>query len=213
MSKGICLPPSQCLWGELHLHCKLLALALILLLASINCAGAYGSSVEDLAGSFSIGKTIKIASGSECFSSSEESDPLTPPQSSSFSGSLADSQAPSLADFAISPQSINATSPQPVNLTAHIIDDQSVWAAEATFSGPEGQKAIALFTGENRTEGTAKDGIFETQLAIAFDDESGNVTGDWNLQNLTLVDSYGNREVLLQADLQDRGLPTTIKVV
>ena len=91
-------------------------------------------------GSFSIEKTIKIGSSSECFSSAGAADPLTPPQIGG-AGPLADDQPPSLAGFAFQPQQISAASPQPVNLTAHLIDDQAVWAAEAAFSGPPGEAA------------------------------------------------------------------------
>ncbi|MFZ3148435.1 MAG: hypothetical protein WA137_05280, partial [Methanothrix sp.] len=63
------------------MHSRILALAFLLLLAAASPASAYGKSVEDLVGSFSIEKTVKIGSSSECFSSAGAADPLAPPQS------------------------------------------------------------------------------------------------------------------------------------
>jgi len=189
------------------LHSRILALALLILLASASPASAYGKSVEDLVGSFSIGKTIKIGSSSECFSSAGAADPLAPPQSGAL-GPMGDDQPPSLAGFAFQPQQLSATSPQPINLTAHIIDDQAVWAAEAVFSGPMGVEAPALFSAQNRISGTAKDGFFAAQIFLP----QSNETGEWHLQNLTLVDREGNRRVLAEGDLQGLGLPTLITV-
>ena len=190
------------------LHSRILILALLFLLAAASPANAYGRSVEDLVGSFSIGKTIKIGSSSECFSSAGAADPLAPPQSGA-TGPLADDQAPSLAGFSFQPQQLSAASPQPVNLTAHLIDDQAVWAAQAAFSGPLGQTTFAIFTAENRTSGTEKDGIYAAAMLLP----PGNETGEWHLQNLTLVDREGNRRVLAEGDLQGLGLPTKIRVI
>ena len=200
-------PPANRTKGERSLHSRILALAILLLLAAASPAFAYGKSVEDLVGSFSIEKTIKIGSSSECFSSAGAADPLTPPQSGSASA-LADDQPPGLAGFAFLPQQISAASPQPINLTAHLIDDQGVWAAEAAFSGPTGEEAAALFSSQNLTSGTAKDGYYGAQMLLP----PSNETGEWHLQNLTLVDREGNRRVLAQQDLQDLGLPTVIMV-
>ena len=190
------------------LHSRILILALLLLLAAASPACAYGRSVEDLVGSFTIGKTIKIGSSSECFSSADAADPLAPPQIGA-TGPLADDQAPSLAGFAFQPQQLSAASPQPVNLTAHLIDDQAVWAAQAAFSGPMGQSAFAIFTAENRTSGTEKDGYYSAQMSLP----ASNATGEWHLQNLTLVDREGNSKVLLRENLQGLGLPTEIRVI
>ncbi len=100
-------PPANRTQGERSLHSRILALALLLLLAAASPAFAYGKSVEDLVGSFSIEKTIKIGSSSECFSSAGAADPLTPPQSGG-AGPLADDQPPGLAGFAFLPQQISA---------------------------------------------------------------------------------------------------------
>ncbi|MDD2836808.1 MAG: hypothetical protein PHY05_11770 [Methanothrix sp.] len=190
------------------LHYRYLILALLLLLAAASPASAYGKSVEDLVGSFSIEKTVKIGSSSECFSSEGAADPLAPPQSMAL-GPLADDQPPGMAGFTLEPQEISAALPQTINLTAHLIDDQGVWAARATFSGPLGEEAAALFSAQNRTMGTAKDGYYNAKMILP----PINETGVWHLQNLTIVDGEGNRRVLALEDLQGLGLPTVITVV
>jgi hypothetical protein len=190
------------------LHYRDLILTILLLLAAASPASAYGKSVEDLVGSFSIEKTVKIGSSSECFSSEGAADPLAPPQSTA-AGPLADDQPPGLAGFTMQPQEISAALPQTINLTAHLIDDQGVWAAKATFSGPSGEEAAALFSAQNRTMGTAKDGYYSAKMILP----QINETGVWQLQNLTIVDGEGNRRVLAREDLQGLGLPTVITVV
>jgi hypothetical protein len=190
------------------LHSRILALALLILLVFASPACAYGKSVEDLVGSFSIGKTIKIGSSSECFSSTGAADPLAPPQSRA-AVPLADDQPPGLAGFAFQPQQFSAASPQPINLTAHLIDDQAVWAAKAAFSGQSGEVANALFQAKDLTSGTAKDGFYSTQMHLP----KTNETGEWHLQNLTLVDWEGNRKIMVEDDLTRLGLPTVITVI
>jgi hypothetical protein len=190
-------------------HSRILVLGFLLVLAAAVPASAYGRSVEDLVGSFSIEKAIKIGSSSKCFSDSEATDPLTPPQSP-MAGPLADDQQPSLAGFAFEPTKILASSPQPINFTAHIIDDQGVWAAAAYFTSPsKAQEAKALFQAQNLSTGTPKDGIYNTRMRL----QSANETGDWNLVNLTLVDREDNRKILQREDLQRLGLPTVINVI
>jgi hypothetical protein len=190
------------------LHSRYLILALLLLLVLAAPASAYGKSVEDLVGSFSIEKTVKIGSSSECFSSDGAADPLAPPQSTAM-GPLADDQPPNVAGFTFQPQELSASLPQTVNLTAHLIDDQSIWAAKAVFSGPRGEKATALFTSQNLTSGNARDGYYDAQMILP----PSNETGEWHLQNLTLVDREGNRRVLAEEDLQGLGLPTVITLI
>ncbi len=201
-------PSTNCVKGERSLHTRILALALLLLLALAAPASAYGKSVEDLVGSFSIEKTIKIGSSSESFSSNGAADPLTPPQSGNV-GPLTDDQSPGLAGFAFQPQQLFAARPQPINLTAHLIDDQGVWAAEAIFSGLQGEEAAALFSAQNRTSGTAKDGYYNATMILP----PSNETGEWHMQNLTLVDREGNRRVLVEEDLRGLGLSTVITVI
>jgi len=190
------------------LHSRYLILALLLLLALTAPACAYGKSVEDLVGSFSIEKTVKIGSSSECFSSSGAADPLAPPQSTAV-GPLADDQPPNIAGFTFQPQELTTALLQTINLIAHLIDDQGVWAAKAAFSGPRGEEAAALFTSQNRTSGTAKDGYYNATMILPLSNE----TGEWHLQNLTLVDREGNRRVLAEEDLRGLGLPTVITTI
>jgi hypothetical protein len=189
------------------LHSRYLILALLLLLVAASPAFAYGKSVEDLVGSFSIEKTVKIGSSSQCFSSAGAADPLAPPQSTAV-GPLADDQPPGLAGLTLEPQEISAALPQTINLTAHLIDDQGVWAAKAEFSGPWGEEAAALFSSQNLTSGNGKDGYYCAKMILP----PINETGVWHLQNLTLVDREGNRRVLAEEDLQNLGLPTVITV-
>jgi hypothetical protein len=185
---------------------KILILAFLLLLAGPYPASGYGKSVEDLVGVFSISKEIKIGSSGQCFSSEESSDPLAPPGTGP-AGPLSDDQAPSIAGLFIEPQKISLASPQPVNLTAHLIDDQAIWAAEAAFSGPGGQSVNALFSSQNRSSGTDSDGFYASQISLP-----GNISGEWHLQNLTLVDREGNRRLLSGTELESLGLPTAITV-
>lgn len=191
---------------KLGLPLKILILALLLLLAGLHPACGYGKSVEDLVGVFSISKEIKIGSSSQCFSSEESSDPLAPPGNGP-AGPLSDNQAPGIAGLFLEPRKISLASPQPVNLTAHLIDDQAIWAAEAAFSGPGGERVTALFSSQNRTSGTESDGFYASQISLP-----GNTSGQWSLQNLTLVDREGNRRVLSGTELVSLGLPTAITV-
>ena len=191
------------------MYCKILIIAIFLLLALASPAWGYGKSVEDLVGSFSIEKTVKIGSSSECFSSADApADPLAPPQSGAM-GPLADNQPPSLAGLTLEPQEISAALPQTVNLTTHLIDDQGIWAARAEFSGPAGQQASALFSSQNLTSGDGKDGIYAAQMSLP----PGNETEEWHLQSLIIVDREGNRKVLALKDLLNLGLPAVIGIV
>ncbi|HPS92110.1 MAG TPA: hypothetical protein PKV33_08130 [Methanothrix sp.] len=183
------------------------AFLLLLVLSSPACG--YGKSVEDLVGSFSIEKTVKIGSSSECFSSFDEpADPLAPPRSMA-AGPLADDQSPGLAGLTLEPQEISAALPQTVNLTAHLIDDQGIWAARAEFSGPGGEQASALFSSQDLTSGDGKDGIYTAQMSLP----PGNETEEWRLQNLIIVDGEGNHRVLAEKDLLGLGLPAVIRIV
>lgn len=187
---------------------QVMMMVFLLLFSVMPPATAYGKSVEDLVGSFSIGKTIKIGSSSECFSTADDQDPLTPPVSGAV-GPLSDDQAPGIAGLIIHPQQVALASlPRQINLTAHIIDDQAVWAAEAAFTGPNGEVATAIFSSQNRTSGTSKDGIYASSISLV-----GNRTGEWHLQKLTMVDSTDNRKTLLGDDLTGMGLPTDIAVI
>jgi hypothetical protein len=193
------------LLGE-SLISRILILWLAILLAGLSPASAYGKSVEDLVGVFSINKEIKIGSSSQCFSTGEASDPLVPP-GMGLTGHLSDDQAPGIAGLFIEPQQISLASPQPVSLTAHLIDDQAIWAAEASFFGPGDERAKALFSTQNRSSGTARDGFYVAQVLLP-----GNISGQWHLQNLILVDGAGNKKTLSGPELKSMGLPTEITV-
>lgn len=192
--------------GDYGLIFRALILAFLLLLAGIYPVSGYGKSVEDLVGVFSISKEIKIGGSSQCFSSEKSSDPLAPPLIGQ-AGPLSDDQAPGIAGLSIEPQKISLASPQPVNLTAHLIDDQAIWAAEAAFSGPGGESINALFSSQNRSSGTDRDGFYATQVRLP-----GNISGEWHLQNLTFIDREGNRKTLSGRQLESLGLPTAITV-
>lgn len=193
------------LLGE-SLISRILILVLAVLLAGLSPASAYGKSVEDLVGVFSINKEIKIGSSSQCFSTGEASDPLVPP-GMGLTGHLSDDQTPGIAGLFIEPQQISLASPQPVSLTAHLIDDQAIWAAEASFFGPGDERAKALFSTQNRSSGTARDGFYVAQVLLP-----GNISGQWHLQNLILVDGAGNKKTLSGPELKSMGLPTEITV-
>ena len=192
--------------GDSGLIFRVLILVFLLLLAGPYPASGYGKSVEDLVGVFSISKEIKIGSSSQCFSSEESFDPLAPPGIGP-AGPLSDDQAPGIAGLFIEPLKISLASPQPVNLTAHLIDDQAIWAAEAAFSGPGGQSITALFSSHNRSSGTESDGFYASQISLP-----GNMSGDWRLQNMTLVDREGNRRTFSGTEIESLGLPTAITV-
>ena len=177
---------------------------------ALGAATEYGRSTEDLIGVFSIEKTIQIGGSSQDFlASGDPLDPLSPPRSLAF-GPMSDDQAPSLAGFAIEPQSIPANSSQPVNITLHAIDDQAFYGAEARFrfTGPEGVEAVALLPAANITAGSAKDGWYNASIILP-----ANQTGEWHLESLTIVDQQGNRRVLAGRELEERGFPVGISVI
>jgi hypothetical protein len=174
-------------------------------------AHAYGSSTEDLVGIFSMEKTIKLGSSSDCFKGAGgEKDPLSPVVSRSAS-SMADDQPPSLAGFSIEPKEIPATNPYAINFTEHVIDDQSgFFASAARFSSPTGsEKAQVLFTSANLSSGNSRDGIYTASLHLP----DGIEKGLWQLENLTLVDKEGNRRTVQRVDVLDLGLLTEFRIV
>jgi len=185
-------------------------LILILLTAS-GGAKAYGSSVEDLVGVFSMEKTIRLGSSSQCFSSPQSSDPLQPPAASltnPMTSALSDSQAPSLAGFGFEPKAVapNGT----INFTAHFIDDESgLFASAACFASPSGrQKARVLFGQQSLISGSPRDGTYRSSLHLPENSEIGT----WTLENLTLVDNEGNRRVLQSREILALGLPSEFRI-
>ncbi len=188
-----------------------LALLILIFLLASGGARAYGSSVEDLVGVFSMEKTIRLGSSSECFSSPESSDPLRPPSgplAGPLTSALADSQPPSLAGFGFEPKTI--ASGEPINFTAHFIDDESgLFASAAYFVSPSGrQEAEVLFGPQNLTSGGPRDGTYRSRLLVP----KGSELGNWRLENLTLADQEGNRRVLQIQEIASLGLPTEFRV-
>jgi hypothetical protein len=174
-------------------------------------AYAYGSSTEDLVGIFSMEKTIKLGSSSDCFGAAGgEKDPLSPMVSRSAS-SMADDQPPSLAGFSIEPKEIPATKHYAINFTEHVIDDESgFFASAARFSSPTGsKKAQVLFTSANLSSGNSRDGIYTASLHLP----DGIEKGLWQLENLTLVDKEGNRRIMQREDVLGLGLLTEFRIV
>lgn len=188
-------------------------LAVQVMLAFLMVAGsahAYGSSTEDLVGIFSMEKTIKLGSSSDCFGEAGgEKDPLSPVTSRSAS-SMADNLPPSLAGFSIEPK-ILATKPYAINFTEHAIDDESgFFASAARFSSPTGsESAQVLFTSANLSSGSSRDGIYTASLHLP----DGVEKGLWQLENLTLVDKEGNRRTLQREDVLSLGLLTEFRIV
>ena len=179
---------------------------MLLLLTAAGSASAYGRSVEDLVGAFSLEKTIRLGSSSECFASTGASDPLSPPPA----GTMTYDQPPSLAGFDFEPRTIPASAPIAINLTLNIIDDQSgPWASAAYFRSPSGdQVAAAIFDAENLTSAGSKDGVYAARMLM----RQGSEIGNWELENLTLVDRTGNRRVLQRMDLLRQGMPVVLQV-
>jgi hypothetical protein len=195
----------------LNLSIIVLAILLLTLLVMQNAtpASGFGRSTEDLMGAFSLQKTIRLASSSECFFGEATADPLSPPQSFE-ANAMKDDQPPSLAGFGFEPRTVPAMSDSAINFTAHLIDDQSgLWASAAYFHSPSGdQTAVVLFKMQDLTSGTTKDGIYTSRMSIS----NGSERGDWQMDNITLVDGEGNRMVLQREDLMRDGLPTAFQV-
>ena len=180
--------------------------------ASIFNVAASGRSVEDLVGVFSIQKTIKLGSNSECFAGSQ-----SPADSLSMQNKgLEDNQPPGLAGLIIEPKAIKASSSQSINLTAHIIDDQSGLAegsesnlSTAWFVSPSRRQVIgtALAPG-NLTSGNKLDGFYKGLIVLPMNSEIGT----WRLDNLTIVDEQGNRRVIGREQMSRSGFPTEFLV-
>jgi len=185
-----------------------LTLVLVLMHASACGALAYGSSVEDLVGAFSIEKNIRLGSSGSCFGGEGpcqmHSDPLDP----SFIRPMDDDQAPSLAGFELEPAVLKPNS-RAINFTLHAIDDQSgLGGSTAFFMSPAGALTKVLFLPSGRTSGTLKDGVYASRLILPEDAEKGV----WMLENLTLKDVEGNARVLQREDMVKLGQPSQFLV-
>lgn len=179
---------------------------------SIFNVAAYGKSVEDLVGVFSIQKTIKLGSSNECFGNQKESsDPL------SYQNMVMTDQPPILAAFGIEPRTVKASSPQSINLTARIIDDQGILSnasnsnsSTAWFVSPTGnQTASATFDPLNPIAGNKQDRIYLGKIALPEKSEIGK----WHLDNLTLVDGLGNRRIYDNDQMLRLGFPVEFLVI
>ena len=196
------------------LRAQLMIVVVFIMLSIARPAFAYGSSSEDLIGAFSLQKTIKLGSSSECFSSPESSDPLIPPKAPEASA-LKDNQPPGLANFDFEPRTVSSDSDQAINFTAHAIDDESgMWASAAYFASPSrNQTAMALFRPENRTSGNSKDGVYTARMRLPKDGNNEIETGYWQLVNLTMADGENNRRILQADDMARQGLPFRLLVI
>lgn len=190
----------------------LVACILAICTASIFNAAASGRSVDDLVGVFSIQKTIKLGSNSECFDGSQSS----PGSPSLQNNGLVDNQPPGLAGLSIEPKATNASSSRSINLTAHIIDDQSGLAegrgsnlSTAWFVSPSGRQVIgAAFTPGNLTSGNKRDGFYKGLIVLPKNSEIGT----WRLDNITIVDEQGNRRVIGRDEMLRLGDPAEFLV-
>jgi hypothetical protein len=190
----------------------LAACILAIYTASIFNVAASGRSVEDLVGVFSIQKTIKLGSSSECFAGSQSSANSL----SSQDKGLADNQPPGLAGLSIEPKAINASSSHSINLTAHITDDQSGLAersgsnlSTAWFVSPSGRQVIGTaFAPGNLTSGNKLDGFYKSLIVLPKNSEIGT----WRLDNLTIVDEQGNRRVIGRDLMLRMGFPAEFLV-
>ena len=190
----------------------LAASILALYTAFIFNAAASGRSAEDLVGVFSIQKTIKLGSNSECFAGSQSSADSLSPQDKG----LADNQPPGLAGLSIEPKAINASSSRSINLTAHIVDDQSGLAegsgsnsSTAWFVSPSGRQVIGTaFAPGNLTSGNKQDGFYKGLIVLPKNSEIGT----WRLDNLTIVDEQGNRRVIGRDQMLRLGFPAEFLV-
>jgi len=160
---------------------------------------------------YSIQKTIKLGSNSECFAGSQSSAGSPSLQNNG----LADNQPPGLAGLSIEPKAINASS-RSINLTAHIIDDQSGLAegsgsnsSTAWFVSPSGRQVIgAALAPGNITSGTKLDGFYSGKIFLPKNSEIGT----WRLDNLTIVDEQGNRRVIGLDQMIRLGFPVEFLV-
>jgi len=177
---------------------------MLLLLATAANGSAYGRSVEDLSGVFSLEKTIRLGSSSECFAPPDPSDFLSPPAAAT------NGQPLRLAGFDFEPKAISTAAPKAINFTLRIVDQQSgPWICAAYFLSPSGdQMAVASFESDNIISSGPDGEVYAAQMLLPH----GSETGYWMLENLTLVDRLGNRRIFGRMDLRQLGLPVQLQV-
>jgi hypothetical protein len=214
--------------GVIGLDYRMLALSCLLLalLLAARSASAYGSSVDDMVGAFSIEKTIKLGSSSACFGGADvQNDPLSmnepapgmDEQAPGIGGqpliiggrAPADVQPPALAGLDIDPEVVDR-SRRSINLTAHIIDDGSGLShANVFFCSPFCANTVeVVLDSEDRVSGTPKDGIYEGRIALSDDCERGA----WLLKNMTMTDQSGSCKILNLQDIASKGWPVEFLV-
>lgn len=129
---------------------------------------------------------------------------------------LSDTSAPRLESLTIAPSSIDTSAgPQTISLTARISDDLSGVSfvphrfSEVLLVGPGNQQVSAYFGEADRVSGTPFDGVYATTTIVP----ALAAKGTWVVHHVSAVDSVGNRLVLLQQDLADRGFPNSFEQI
>ena len=203
--------------SSLRSICLVVLFLAFISLASIPLASADGRSVDDLAGEFSIEKTITLGSSSARFNSQGNSNPEDPLSYPSLSS---DSQPPSLLGFDLEPKIADtSTSSQNITLAARVVDDWSGLRAEgsdgsesvsrATFVSPTGsQRATATILPSDLTSGDELDGVYKASITLP----QGSQKGAWMLEGLKLVDRDGNVRTFTRDELVSRGFPAEFLV-
>ena len=113
-------------------------------------------------------------------------------------GAVADTSAPELVEFGVSPASVDVSAgPATVTLRARITDDLSGHAPSAlvsgsslTLQGPSGygSPSILRFSTAQRVDGDALDGVYELEVTVPQFAEAGT----WSVSSLSLRDAVGN---------------------
>jgi IPT/TIG domain len=123
--------------------------------------------------------------------------------------SNADTEAPVLVTFAISPSSVNTTTAsETVTVTAEISDNLSGFDhGSVVFESPSGKVLtnIASFT---RISGSATSGIYEAKVVFKPFVQGGT----WKVSNVNLTDAVGNEANISASQLEGKAFPATVKV-
>src|SRR3954447_16685912 len=134
------------------------------------------------------------------------------PSSFNQTGANADTTAPALAEFSLSPTTIDTSaSSQTVTVTARITDAGAGvgWSAGSlSFRGPSNQYASVFLSQSQRISGTANDGVYRYQLTMP----QYSAQGPWTVDMFSLSDAVGNRREISVADLTNAGYPSSFSV-
>jgi hypothetical protein len=122
---------------------------------------------------------------------------------------------PSLADFSLSPASINTSSgSRTITVTAHITDDMAGNAGAGYSSSPSqvrfvspsaNQSVWAMLDGYHLVSGTATDGVYQYTMTVPQFSECGS----WHVDYLMLVDQVGNTESVSESQSDAAGFPAS----